>query len=974
MLKRFLFPLVLLILFSCSEDDTKKEVIKTEVFCDAETVSDNKFIAGDHVLENAWGRTTKKARSGKYSVALNKDCQYGMSYDFEGVKKGDALFVQVWRHLSADRGVVVISDKSDNAKQYVSNGSIIDKEGDWGLIQLRYVADNDYDVLQVYLFNPNEQKAYFDDLKINYYQNTDKPDENFKALEIDIPQSAYDSLARFRKQALKQEVITKDLKEYVRASVKINGKKVPVDLRLKGDWTDHLESNKWSFRIKIAGDESYKGMKKFSIQNPSTRSFMKEWFAHKVFEREDVLTTRYEFVPIIINGEKKGVFALEEHFDKQLLEHRKRREAPIVKFDESGIWQVHYEYKKTGKIYLTPEIQSAEIIPFKKNKTFKSPVLSKQFYAARSNMIRFRDHDPEVDEYMDVESMAKFIALSDILNGKHGQVWHNQRHYFNPITSKLEPIAFDCFMEESLVTYEAFVTGFERKQEKDFSTVVSALSNEVLHERYVHYLKKYSGKGFLKKAFKELEKEIREAEKMLSFEYPEYKFEQFFFENNRKQIEEILPKYLSFASSKPVEKSHDPHFQILPSNTLFEGIALKAYTESVDESAGVKYHLENFHSADLEVIGYTVKGDKKNIRKCNSVVVKGYTRDGKVDKKTLQLPVKARRIYYRAKNCGDKQFVCKPSKWSSPGILRSISDEKIAVAGSVYEIKGKHKYTKNLVIPAGKKVVIHPGAKLDFTNGASFVSYSPIEINGTQQDIVEIGSSDGTGQGFTVLAQGKESKLTFATFHNLNTVNKKNWSLTGAVTFYEGKVSIENCVFEDNNCEDGLNLIRCSFTMKNSTVRNTKSDGFDADFCTGKLSNSLFFNTGNDCIDFSGSRIEIAKCVIKKAGDKGISGGEGSNLTVRECEVDGAYIAVASKDFSVVKTEGLAVSNSKYGFAAYRKKPEYGPAKIVAKNTRKMLAKELHLLEKGSKLSYKGKNYVGTKKFDIDAMYAMYEK
>ena len=63
---------------------------------------------------------------------------------------------------------------------------------------------------------------------------------------------------------------------------------------------------------------------------------MHEWFAHKIFEYEDILTTRYIFVPVIINGEKKGVYALEEHFDKQLLEHRKRREGPIVKFDENN--------------------------------------------------------------------------------------------------------------------------------------------------------------------------------------------------------------------------------------------------------------------------------------------------------------------------------------------------------------------------------------------------------------------------------------------------------------------------------------------------------------------------------------------------------------------------------------------------------------------------------------------------------------
>ncbi|MGY8927818.1 MAG: CotH kinase family protein, partial [Flavobacteriales bacterium] len=88
----------------------------------------------------------------------------------------------------------------------------------------------------------------------------------------------------------------------------------------------------------MKGNNAYRGLKSFSIQNPNTRSFMSEWFAHKLFEKEDVLTTKYIFVPVIINGQKMGVYALEEHFDKQLLEARNRREAPIVKFDEEGVW------------------------------------------------------------------------------------------------------------------------------------------------------------------------------------------------------------------------------------------------------------------------------------------------------------------------------------------------------------------------------------------------------------------------------------------------------------------------------------------------------------------------------------------------------------------------------------------------------------------------------------------------------------
>ncbi len=55
---------------------------------------------------------------------------------------------------------------------------------------------------------------------------------------------------------------------------------------------------------------------------------MLEWYIHQICAEEDLLTTRYDFVNVEINGEIKGAYALEEHFDKQLLEARNRREGP----------------------------------------------------------------------------------------------------------------------------------------------------------------------------------------------------------------------------------------------------------------------------------------------------------------------------------------------------------------------------------------------------------------------------------------------------------------------------------------------------------------------------------------------------------------------------------------------------------------------------------------------------------------------
>ena len=109
----------------------------------------------------------------------------------------------------------------------------------------------------------------------------------------------------------------------------------PAEIRLKGDWTDHLNTAKWSFRLKLEDGKAIQGKRTFSIQHPETRSFIDEWFMHEWFRNEGVLTTAYDFVNVSVNGVHKGVYAREEHFEKQLPESQNRREGVLLKLDES---------------------------------------------------------------------------------------------------------------------------------------------------------------------------------------------------------------------------------------------------------------------------------------------------------------------------------------------------------------------------------------------------------------------------------------------------------------------------------------------------------------------------------------------------------------------------------------------------------------------------------------------------------------
>ena len=116
--------------------------------------------------------------------------------------------------------------------------------------------------------------------------------------------------------------------------------------------------------------------------------------------------------------------------------------------------------------------------------------------------------------------------------------------------------------------------------------------------------------------------------------------------------------------------------------------------------------------------------------------------------------------------------------------------------------------------------------------------------------------------------------------------------------------------------------------MDHINIHHTLSDGFDADFCTGEIKNSVFSNTGNDGMDFSGSQITIGGTRIDNAGDKGISVGEDSSVKVWNAHITNSNIGVASKDLSFLSIFYIKMEDCVTGYAAYQKKPEFGPGKI----------------------------------------------
>jgi spore coat protein CotH len=267
---------------------------------------------------------------------------------------------------------------------------------------------------------------------------------------------------------------------------------------LKGDLLDHLkDKNSWSFRVKVKGDNTIDGMKVFSLHNPKARNYINEWLYLKLLEKEGLIALRYKFVTITLNGKNLGVYAMEEHFNKRLIENNKLREGPIIKFSEDLHWQerVAHRGRPMDEAYIHSRIDG-----FQTKKTNKNKVLKQQCFQAATLLEKFRRHELKTSQVFNVDKLAKYIAISLVMGAKHGLVWHNERFYYNPITSKLEPIGFDG-EAGGTINRSFFPTNLYER---------TLFADPIFQEKLIEQLRQVSEKSYLDTFFVSIKDELEE--------------------------------------------------------------------------------------------------------------------------------------------------------------------------------------------------------------------------------------------------------------------------------------------------------------------------------------------------------------------------------------------------------------------------------------------------------------------------------
>ena len=773
-------------------------------------------------------------------------------------------------------------------------------------------------------------------------------------LSIDISLDDYNALKSQRKEAFAIGQLIKTQDSYVPAKINYKKNSLKCKIRLKGDNLDHMFGEKWSFRVKIKDNKTLLGMNTFSLQHPKTRNYLKEKIFYSLAQKLNLISLRYHFVNLTINGQNKGIYALEEHFSKNLIENNKRREGPILKFDESTTWNNELKFRnlKMEKWNSDGSFNSSNVTSFENLNSLaaKNPHQYELYLTGISLLNDFQSGRKNVVDVFNIDQWAKLFALCDITGSQHGVRWHNVRFYYNPINRKIEPIPYDANGGNNPHNIIPIIIGTENSTRDIYNSnfIKQIFSDKVIYEKYLYYIHKFLEEDLIGNFFKQNEKDIYFQKTLLHGEFPKstinYKE---FYEKQSEYIANFLNPQMSIAGYY-YGNNHNQfsigNLQVLPVELIdiiddrgisyfnFDNIQLPGKSSSkpvklsfFSINGSMKEHWVSNHGYSELKIRHKILGSSRILH--SNFFIRKHLKDFSLDNNYSRMILKLKDQKFTEINLDKKVILVKKGKW----IIRD-----------------------RLVVPPNYKIIIGTNTHLDFINSAKLISYSPIIFKGSLSQHSSVTSSDNSSGGITVMNSNEKTIFERVDFSNLSNLRENSWFLSGSINIYNSKVCFRHCSFINlSGGDDSLNVINSEFDIEGCYFENSSSDAIDVDYGSGKIDDTTFINSGNDAIDISGANVSIENVHIDGAQDKAISVGERSNVVMTNISINRAEIGITSKDGSTVNAEAIDFNNTRVGLCAFRKKSEFGPAKIISKSISGLVRTEApFLLEKESIITH----------------------
>ncbi len=273
------------------------------------------------------------------------------------------------------------------------------------------------------------------------------------ALVIDMAYAEYDQILGQREEALSAGVVLAGNQDFVPADIRYEDETIPVVMRLQQGVAVHLgEGEKWNYEVRTRNDQLLADMQRFYLIDPADNNWLNEWAFNEALRREGLVAGRYKFVRLFLNGDYKGIYAVQEGFGPELIAANGRQEGVLVEFDADPLWETiaYYDgdYQSATADPITnlgsADFRFFEVDTFRDAAIADDPLLSAQKDSAIGLLRGLQSGELPASEVFDVEKYGRFLALTDLWAAAQSTSLTNLRYYFDPETRLLEPASFNA--------------------------------------------------------------------------------------------------------------------------------------------------------------------------------------------------------------------------------------------------------------------------------------------------------------------------------------------------------------------------------------------------------------------------------------------------------------------------------------------------------------------------------------------------
>ena len=656
-------------------------------------------------------------------------------------------------------------------------------------------------------------------------------------------------------------------------------------IRMHGDGLDHIKlingTPTSSLNVRLENG-NIKNITRFILFLPNSRNYDNEIFTTTFFKHLNFLSPRtFKINAKVHNNNVNYIF--QESLKKEFLEFNNRIEGPILESKED-MDKSNLEMSRVSNIEWIKDNKNKYQISLNSIKDYNFSLLKSYKFRkiAGDETIRLDRLDFAEEEF---EMISTFDALMYALGAAHGLSYDDRRFYYDPIFSVFEPIYYDGNSNIlSRINYD-FTSGKFKKKLKSWKLIkdphlnISSNLDRPEVNRYRNPTVTYSAKYGAVKA-NDLVKKIDI--NLLLNELIKNGFTSITYQELKKLISYITFRLDLISTAEVYDK-----------NIELEGSLYLKYEN--------KMKLQESINDDFKLIF------KKNEK--NSVL------DGNIEECNYQLSF------------------CKKYLISKKEVNKLLEQKKLNSKKSIFLNFTKNNY-KSGNLNKNKETVKNNFKEIKISDNLKIYVNKDVQVSfDKKKKIIDLNYFSNLGR--TIIFDSKIDTWTIK-MNNLSK-NKNNefdniYNLTGCLTLIDS--SIKNIkIFGNNfNCEDTVNLIRSNGSLNYIEIKNAKSDALDADFSQLTFKNLDISNSYNDCLDLSFGNYTIESTNLKKCGDKSISIGEKSNISINNLKTENSNTGIAVKDSSYANINNVFMSNLDTCLSVYNKKQEFNGGTLKIKN------------------------------------------